>query len=316
MEPFRIDIDPDDYKSIWKYLKMTPQQWNKLQAEIESRRLDKLYQEYQIKIASCTCRSPWCQHCATRSPSLHAISERILALRADCIRHVVLTVARTEEPSKVFARIRKDRAIARTIRRLDLQESKWLWVLEFHRGGFPHWHLLIETSRGRGGMIGKRRIQKAWRFGVVWESFVRDEEHKRRMAGYARKTGYLAGENKGHQIELPDYLLGQSRVRKYGSNFNPAPPPPRPEADRKPTGKPRKRAKPYSIRFDECNKTCRVFTGRGGIIEIGIPGSLAREIAGETLDKIDHSTFNGDTESALLAIERMTCASADGLAKE
>jgi len=302
----RIDIgcetDPGFFRKLHKQCDMTPKQYFALVDTMRRMKWAGLHATSRLQVKNCVCRSPWCPHCAQRSPAVSAISATILALRTDCIRHVVLTVQRKEEPGKVFARIRKKKAIRGTLRKLDLAERRWLWVLEFHRGGFPHWHLLIETDPGEKGRIGHGRIARAWSEGIVWEDYIRDEAHKRAMAGYARKTGYLAGEQKAHQIELPDYLHSQSRVRKYGRNFNPTP-------DNRNkvrgTGPKRKRnpARPYAQRLADCNQSCRIFLETGGIADVNLPGAVVREYLSERLEATDHSTFVGGREETRLAIE-------------
>lgn len=131
------------------------------------------------------------------------------------VRHIVLTVDRSVPPAAAYDSIRGHKTIPRLVSDLELKGEQWLWVLEFHTGGFPHWHLLVESQRG---MIGKRRIESAWAWGLVWESYIKSESHWQAISGYHKSKGYLAGESKGHQLELPEWAMDRARVRKFAGN--------------------------------------------------------------------------------------------------
>lgn len=200
----------------------------------------------------------------------------------------------------MFAHIRKRRAIARLVKSMGLSGCRWLWVLEFHRGGFPHWHLFIETTRGKGGMIGKKIIQKRWKHGIVWETYAKSEQHWQAICGYHRKAGYFAAETKAHQLELPEYLMGESRVRKYASNFkHPKETPAKPKA-KVTGGEPRAQRvqKVYKERLAWCDTQAKIRKG-GSWLEVPVPGAVVREKADERLEMIDYKTFRGDPEDII-----------------
>ena len=56
------------------------------------------------------------------------------------------------------------------------------WVIEFYRNGFPHWHVftLVEKA-GREGMIGGDNLRCYWKSGRVIESFIRNENHWKKI---------------------------------------------------------------------------------------------------------------------------------------
>lgn len=234
------------------------------------------------KIYAKRCRSAWCPICAKTGPTAQAIRDRMKMLDWRKVRHIVLTVTREVPPEVSFDRVRTSRAVARTMKLLDA--GRWLWVLEWHLGGFPHWHVMAEHD----GMIGKHRIQEVWRKGLVWESYVRNESHWRALVGYHRQKGYLAGESKAHQLVLPEYLQKKSRVRKFGSNFNPFP-------KNVPCGTSGKKGKkretaPYARRIAACDSATKInVAGKWG--EIAVPLRVARDGMDTMLEKVDHQTF-------------------------
>jgi hypothetical protein len=294
MEPIRHD----DFKKIWKESRLTPKEWIDLQNKYYDGKRDILYQESQIHVFSCLCRSAWCEHCSKFCDTSETIRERLADMRWDMVRQVVLTVSRETDPGIKMAEIRNNRAIPKLIKALGLGERRWLWVLEFHADGYPHWHLFIENLRGRSGLIGKHRIQKLWKHGHVWESYPKDAKHWGAITGYHRKAGYFAGESKKHQLTLPDYLMDQSRVRKFGSNYQIGPKKvSKKKVDQtalaKVESKPRMQ-KPYQDRLKACNTTCKIERA-GAWCEINAPGSDVRRYAKETLEEIDFKTYQGST---------------------
>lgn len=297
-----------DFKALWRDCGLTPQDVFEYEHRADRERRDTLCQEAQIKVFSCNCRSPWCPHCSKFCKSSETIRERLADLQWDRVRQVVLTVSRGTPADEAMEKIRKTRAIPKMIKNLGLKDRRWLWVLEFHADGYPHWHLFIENLRGKAGMIGKSRVQAAWKHGNVWESYPKDEKHWRATTGYHRKAGYFAAEHKAHQLTLPSYLQHQSRVRKFSSNFDVS----KRSLQKKVSGnavegektpanpKPGKKRvqKPYLQRLNECNTTCKVQKGRAWI-EVQAPGSKIREAAICKLDAIDYQTFQGDHESII-----------------
>ena len=164
-----------------------------------------------ISIRPQCCRSVWCPRCGARSSTNARIQSTLRSMSWERVRHVVLTVSRDAGPMEAYQKVRGQSRISRVMRALGT--NRWIWILEFHRGGWPHWHVVADTA---GRMLGHSKIMAAWRCGFVWESPIRDEGHWRQMIGYHNNKGYIGGDDKGHQVELPDYLMGESRVRKFG----------------------------------------------------------------------------------------------------
>lgn len=286
-------IKNTDYKRIWRETGMTPDQWHKLQDKMERDERDKLYCRNQVEILSCQCGSVWCEYCSQRSDTNKRVSEALSAFRWPLTRHVVLTLNRQHPPGFLFASVRKSRAIAKMLKKLRC--DRWIWVLEFHADGYAHWHILTETPNGR--MLGKRKIQRRWGYGHVWESYIKDEEHWRGIIGYHQKKGYLAGERKKHQLCLPGYLLDTVRVRKFGR-------PPAKNVSRetikdghgdseceKAARNPRKLST-YRQRFEDCDSETTIRVNTHSYAKVR--GSLkeTREVLEGLLESVDYKTFN------------------------
>lgn len=291
-------LEYDDYKNIRRTTNMSPREWIELQKIYNHQVRDKLYHKSELKVFSCKCRSPWCKQCLKTCKTMETIRERLLMLDWRKTRQVVLTVSRETPPAESFETIARNRSIAKLIKSLDLGACHWLWVLEFHVGGFPHWHLFIETSKnGKAGMIGKNKIQQRWRKGLVWESYANSLNHWQAICGYHRKTGYLASENKQHQLELPEYLLDRSRVRKYASNFGTIPVKRTKNIVKKDHVVTRVQES-YRDRLKACNTKSKVCKG-GGWMDIPVSGASVRAIAAEKLDEIDYKTYRGSNNETM-----------------
>lgn len=174
----------------------------------------------------CGCGSVWCRKCfIKRQAKLHFTE--LASFDWQRTRQIVLTV----DPSKfkngreAWEYVNTHKVIAglmRNFRRAyGINISKWKWFLEWHRSGFPHWHLFIEVeNKGRAGMIGGDRIRHYWKLGRVYEEYVRNLGHWKNLTGYFQKHGYFQSKDKNHQIKLPEWALydAKLKIRRSGSN--------------------------------------------------------------------------------------------------
>ena len=112
----------------------------------------------------------------------------------------------------------------------DLQRTRgiiiddWAWILEWHRDGYPHWHLFVNVAKkGKAGMIGHEGINYYWKAGQVWEGPIKNARHWKQMTGYFAKTGYFE-KKKAHQAILPEWAREMTRaIRRTGSKAMPNP---------------------------------------------------------------------------------------------
>jgi len=246
----------------------------------------------ELQLLHNNCRSPWCKKCAKVSPTHGRIQTRLERMDWRSVRHVILTVSREYPAQGAYTLIRKHRSIPRLMAALNLKGRQWLWVLEWHADGWPHWHVLVESDRG---MIGKKRIDLEWGWGWSWESYIRDADHWAKIKGYHRSKGYLAGEGKAHQLELPAWLLTESRVRKFsGSQFNPT-------GYKKAASRSlsrRKRPAAYADRFASCGDGCKLRVC-AQIADTATPYKTAAVIASSNLQPRARGRFEGERAAVI-----------------
>jgi len=162
------------------------------------------------------------------------------------VRNVVVTVDPEKYTGKeAWEQVNSHRAIAGLIRNIErgkkvkneitgkwevLFEPKkiktWMWFLEWHENGRPHWHLLIEMeAKGRAGMIGGDRLRHYWHYGTwVHEDYIKSETHWKKLTGYFGNKGYFNPKKgshkdlKGHQVTLPKWAKDRNTImRRSGS---------------------------------------------------------------------------------------------------
>ena len=254
-----------------------------------------------VRVRGCLCRSVWCQRCSKISPTNDVIRRRMGALDWRKVRHCILTVRREGSPESAFGAVRKNRAIAKAMEALGT--GKWIWILEFHRGGWPHWHVLCENG---GKMVGHERLSAAWKRGHVWESPIRSEDHWKAISGYYKSKGYLAGETKGHQLDLPEYLRCESRVRKFGANFTVSCPWPPTDAGRRSGGK--KTASSFRHRFDYCDTETEVVVGDRSCTVVGALKVVRKRVSEQSIGRAGGGRYlvSQDCLEAILAAREVT----------
>lgn len=177
-----------------------------------------------------SCRSVWCPTCF-RYRYHDRITEIFYPFDWQATRHVILTVDPElyESPSAAFADIRERRLVGEFIRRLrhgvkekrgsrwvwkyrPVDVLRWAWFLEWHKNGFPHYHVFIQTPfRGSAGMIGGDFLRDCWKIAkMVKETYFHDEAHFHGMTGYYADKGYFE-KGKEYQGRLPEDILNNVR---------------------------------------------------------------------------------------------------------
>lgn len=190
------------------------------------------HDEVQLTGCKVSCSSVWCRTCYTRKGGSRRFSERLAMMDWRRVRQVVCTVDRKkfdDDGQYCFEIMKEEQAIPQFIHNLRRTEgiviTDWVWCLEWHTDGFPHWHLFIETAvPGKGGMIGNKALLNQWRYGLIKESYIRDEDHWKRFTAYFGAKGYFDPkkakevDRKRHQLELPEWAKQVTyRIRKTGS---------------------------------------------------------------------------------------------------
>jgi len=86
--------------------------------------------------------------------------------------------------------------------------------LEWHRDGYPHWHLFVLVDKaGHRGQIGFRKVLPYWEYGRVEEQNIHNQRHWDYLTGYFQKHGYFE-KTKGHQARLPEWARERKKVIK------------------------------------------------------------------------------------------------------
>lgn len=186
------------------------------------------------KIGNCLCKSSWCKKCH-KLYYIPKYKDYIQTFDFRKTRHVILTTDRGKFTDCLDAlrTITEKKSLSAFIRKLRNGKKtkvggQWVWlyepikikqalaVLEFYEDGFPHWHLLIEVSgSGKNGMIGGANLHRAWKHGIVKETYFRDAKHWKNIAGYFADTGYFE-KGKEYQTELPEEIKEhyERRIRR------------------------------------------------------------------------------------------------------
>jgi hypothetical protein len=189
--------------------------------------LTQAIQHQQVILKKHSCNCSWCLSCFRRR-SAPTIAAKLQEYDFERTRQLILTI----DPSKfsngydAVVEISKKRAIAAYMRDLGRSEGihidKWLWVREWHKNGFPHWHLFVEVDKkGKAGQIGHAKAAKRWRYGYVREDYIRNAEHWDKFTKYFGKKGYF-DKNKAHQAQLPSWAIeSKIRIRRFATSVDP-----------------------------------------------------------------------------------------------
>lgn len=179
--------------------------------------------DVQIVAVKCSCGSSWCPTCSKRRWAPNA-AKRLRALDWRRTRHVVLTVdpGKFESPKAAYLRVKSDKSVAQLIHNLKrtagIRVSNWIWFLEWHEDGRPHWHLFIEMERrGAADMLGVDTLGNYWPHGYVTEHFSQTKTHWQALTGTLSRKGYFENK-KAYQSRLPQWAMTYDRsIRRFGA---------------------------------------------------------------------------------------------------
>ncbi len=130
------------------------QQENKLLAKID-------HDDVQLIAMKCSCGSSWCPVCSLRRWAPES-AKRLRKFDWERTRQVILTIDPNKEfetGQSAYEYMKEKKAIPQLIHNLKRTKGigivKWMWFLEWHRNGNPHWHLFIALTpnlRPRNGI--------------------------------------------------------------------------------------------------------------------------------------------------------------------
>lgn len=188
------------------------------------------------RVQKCACGLIWCDKCF-RKGWIQKEVERLLEFDWKKTRHVILTFSRDvlKDGQDAWEYTQGRKLVANFIRNLKRgkkikKDKKWVWkyppvkirkyryFLEWHRDGWPHYHIFIEVEdEGKEGMIGQAFIHYYWPCGkIIKEKPFKSLGHWRYMIGDLKKHGYF-GKEKKHQTTLPKWALDRGDIKIYRS---------------------------------------------------------------------------------------------------
>ena len=190
-------------------------------------------QKDQVQITGCkvSCSSVWCLECLKRKGASKRIAKRLAMLDWQSTRQVILTVDLKKfhnSGQAAYESLKESEAVSQFIHNLKrtahLKIKDCVWILEWHTDGAPHWHLFLETQKGKNGQIGNANLLKHWKHGLVFERYIKSENHWNKFTQYFGVNGYFdpktrcESKNKNHQLTLPEWAMNVTyRIRKTGS---------------------------------------------------------------------------------------------------
>ena len=190
--------------------------------------LEKGPEENRVLFRKCRCGSSWCPACG-----LPGIRDRMFEIYKEWpwpyVRTYALTVDRSlyRDGKEAYFEIQRKKELAEFMRRLKnrlmvhgITIYDYVWILEWHDDGFPHWHFLVRVNKkGKQGQIASKvDLTETWgRARFVKEGYIRNQRHWAYLVGYVAKRGYF-GDGKKKQAELPQWAkdlpkTGAGRIR-------------------------------------------------------------------------------------------------------
>ncbi|MBA7633874.1 hypothetical protein ES703_41445 [subsurface metagenome] len=204
-------------------------------AKMQANRSDMKNWAY-ARVQKCACGLIWCEKCARKVWTPGEV-EKLLKFDWKKTRHVILTYDRKafKDAQEAWEHTQDRKLVANFIRNLRRGKKikkgkKWVWkfppvmiskyryFLEWHKDGWPHFHIFIEVEdEGREGMIGQGFIHYYWPCGkIIKELPFKSLNHWRHMIGDLKKHGYF-GKEKAHQTSLPKWALDRGDIKIYRS---------------------------------------------------------------------------------------------------
>lgn len=194
----------------------------------------------QVTVCKDACGKTWCLICFVQRKFSKKIADKIGCLKRRYTRTVTLTIDRDrfKDGEEAYYQIKNDEAISQFMHNLSRTENiritQYVWVLEWHEDGFPHWHLFIETNKkDKASKIGGEKLRKHWKYGKwVKEDYIKNKGHWKQFTEYFENKGYFnpkkrevrENKDKTHQLELPEWAKNKPnknlKIRKWGSSTN------------------------------------------------------------------------------------------------
>lgn len=170
--------------------------------------------EGEIVLVKCKCRSQFCPDCM---PGLMvSMREKIrpALLKWKSVQMLTMTVSRdvAEGPREAYEMIQAKRLVAETVRsffkRGWLHSREFVYVIEFHKDGWPHWHCLVDVK-----WVKHEDFKKRWKYGHVFLSPKGKFENNSHAINYCTK--YISKADN----PFPDWVLDYSgNLRRFSTS--------------------------------------------------------------------------------------------------
>ena len=172
-----------------------------------------------LRLIKCRCKSQFCKDCALAHcvawreklrPALsHWKSVLMLTATVDPKQH--------ESPWEAMELVGKRRAVGKLIARLHkkgvLKNREFTSTLEFHKSGWPHWHLLVDSR-----FVCKHLLQKTWGLGHCWVS-KHDFKTVEHAINYATKYIVKTTEEEGDEFLFPAWCYDyKGNIRRFSTS--------------------------------------------------------------------------------------------------
>lgn len=165
------------------------------------------------KILPCKCRSQFCLKCVPGIMVKLREKLRPVVESWSSPQMLTLTVARdfAENGEVAYEECQRLRKVSELVRSLEkkgmIRKGRMFYVIEFHRDGFPHWHLLVDSV-----FVEYEYLKKRWGVGHVWISNNTKFKSKSHAVHYVTKyVGKI-------ENELPDWVLDyRGNIRRFSA---------------------------------------------------------------------------------------------------
>lgn len=121
--------------------------------------------------------------------------------------------SRYSSPEEAWQDVTESGSIARTWRKVGCRY--WVWVLEWHKSGWPHWHVLVWEPVKRM-YLNKADVERHWGHGVVWYTCRHrgsDGQYLLNPKPLIWAVRYLTKYLTKSTDQVPEWVLARSRVR-------------------------------------------------------------------------------------------------------
>lgn len=121
-----------------------------------------------LKVVPCNCKSGFCPHCKWRNyfKWLDRLKPVLKTFKSVMMITFTVDPKKFSGPAQAWSEVMGRRWIAKTVAKIRragfLESERFFYVLEFHKSGWPHWHLVVESA-----FIPHEMIERAWGYGFV-----------------------------------------------------------------------------------------------------------------------------------------------------